>query len=109
MTEPATDVADAAAAPGGPGSGPLLEAHGVTVQFGGVRALDAMDLTVARGSVHGIIGPNGSGKSTLLGVLSRLTRHQDGSMRLDGVEFGRRPARSLAALGLARTFQTVRL
>jgi branched-chain amino acid transport system ATP-binding protein len=106
MSEPTTD---AAAQPAEPGTAPLLEARAVTVQFGGVRALDAMDLTVARGSVHGIIGPNGSGKSTLLGVLSRLTRHQAGTMRLDGVEFGRRPARSLASLGLARTFQTVRL
>jgi ABC-type branched-subunit amino acid transport system ATPase component len=104
MTEPTTK-----AAPAEPDSSPLLEARGLTVQFGGVRALDAMDLTVARRSVHGIIGPNGSGKSTLLGVLSRLTRHKSGTMRLDGVEFGRLPPHRLASLGLARTFQTVRL
>ena len=106
MTEP---TAQAAPAPAQLDPSPLLEARGVTVQFGGVRALDSMDLTVGRGSVHGIIGPNGSGKSTLLGVLSRLTRHKSGTMRLDGVEFGRLPAHRLASLGLARTFQTVRL
>jgi branched-chain amino acid transport system ATP-binding protein len=87
----------------------LLVARALDVRFGGVHALDQMDLRVARGSIHGIIGPNGSGKSTLLGVLSRLTPLDGGTLWFDGEDYTSLPAPHLASRGLARTFQTVRL
>ena len=88
---------------------PLLAGRGVTLRFGGVVALDGVDLEVRAGEVHAIIGPNGSGKTTLLNVLSGAYVPESGSVRLDGNELvGLRPNR-IARLGLSRTFQNIRL
>src|SRR5262249_40933919 len=87
----------------------LLEAREVHVDFGGVRALDGVSIAVAEGALCGLIGPNGSGKSTLLGVISRLTRMTAGSLLLAGEEYTRAPPHAASSLGIARTFQTVRL
>jgi branched-chain amino acid transport system ATP-binding protein len=87
----------------------LLEAREVHVDFGGVRALDGVSIAVAEGALCGLIGPNGSGKSTLLGVISRLTRMTAGSLVLAGEEYTRVPPHAASSLGIARTFQTVRL
>ena len=78
-------------------------------RFGGVHAVDGLDLRVERGTVHALIGPNGSGKTTLLNVLSGIYRPTAGRLSLDGVEFGRRAPHQRAALGLGRTFQNIRL
>ncbi len=88
---------------------PLLESHGLTVRFGGLLALNQLDIDVRHGEVLGLIGPNGSGKTTFLNVLSGAYRAQAGSARLDGIELiGRRP-HAIARAGLSRTFQTIRL
>jgi branched-chain amino acid transport system ATP-binding protein len=87
----------------------LLEAHGLKVYFGGVRAVDGVDLTLKRGEILGLIGPNGAGKTTLVNALSGFQKPSDGSVFLDGAEVtGWDPAK-LAKKGLTRTFQSVRL
>jgi ABC-type branched-subunit amino acid transport system ATPase component len=88
---------------------PLLEVREARVLFGGVRALDGASLTVSEGELCGLIGPNGSGKSTLLGAISRLTGLTEGELVLDGTEYTHHPPHLAAELGIARTFQTVRL
>jgi ABC-type branched-subunit amino acid transport system ATPase component len=86
-----------------------LEADVVSVVFGGVRALDGASMTVEPGQLCGLIGPNGSGKSTMLGALSRLTDLTSGELRLDGSPYSTVPPHRASQLGIARTFQTVRL
>jgi branched-chain amino acid transport system ATP-binding protein len=88
---------------------PIIAVRGVTRRFGGLVALDSIDLDVPRGIVQAVIGPNGSGKTTLLNALSGASHADAGSIRIDGKEiFGLKPHR-IARLGLARTFQTIRL
>jgi branched-chain amino acid transport system ATP-binding protein len=92
---------------GGPDRARLLEADGISVRFGGVKALSDVNCRVGSSEVVGIIGPNGAGKTTLLNVLSRLTRPADGAtVSLGGADLLRRRPRELARIGLARTFQT---
>ena len=86
----------------------LLETRGVTVQYGGVMALEAVSLEVRRSEVVGLIGANGAGKSTFFNAVSGLAP-VTGSIRYRGVELvGRAPSR-LSALGVARTFQDMGL
>ncbi len=92
-----------------PGTGNALEIRGVTVKFGGLVALNAIDLTLPAGGVLAVIGPNGSGKSTLFNVITGLVPADAGSIKCDGVELlGLRPDQVLAH-GVARTFQNIRL
>jgi len=88
---------------------PIVSARGVTRRFGGLVALDAVDLDVPRGIVQAIIGPNGSGKTTLLNALSGASHADAGSIRIDGKEVFRLKPHRIARLGLARTFQNIRL
>lgn len=88
---------------------PLLEVRDVAVHFGGVKAVDGISLELEKGRIYGVLGPNGSGKSTLLGAMTRLTPMTRGAFLLDGVDYSRRPARTVHGMGIARTFQTVRL
>ena len=88
---------------------PIIAARGVTRRFGGLVALDGIDLDVPRGIVQAIIGPNGSGKTTLLNALSGASHADSGSIRIDGKEVFRLKPHRIARLGLARTFQTIRI
>ncbi|WP_235831337.1 ABC transporter ATP-binding protein [Gordonia zhaorongruii] len=88
---------------------PLVELTDVAVHFGGVRAVDGVTLTMREGLIYGLLGANGSGKSTLLGAVTRLNRLTRGSLCFDGADFTKLPAHRVAHLGVARTFQTVRL
>jgi branched-chain amino acid transport system ATP-binding protein len=88
---------------------PIISARGVTRRFGGLVALDAVDLDVPSGIVQAIIGPNGSGKTTLLNALSGASHADAGSIRIDGREIFRLRPHRIARLGLARTFQNIRL
>jgi ABC-type branched-subunit amino acid transport system ATPase component len=87
----------------------VLECRAVTKAFAGVKALDAVDLSVGAGEVVGLIGPNGSGKSTLVNVISGFLRPEDGDVTLDGTSLvGMRPP-AVRRAGLVRTFQNLRL
>jgi branched-chain amino acid transport system ATP-binding protein len=92
-----------------PAATPVLELRDVAVHFGGVKAVDGITLKLEPGLVYGIIGPNGSGKTTLIGAITRLTRLTRGEMLFDGRPYLYLRASKLARLGVARTFQTVRL
>lgn len=87
----------------------VLTTHDVAVHYGGIKAVDGIDLELLPGCILGVLGPNGSGKSTLLGALTRLVPLTRGQLLLDGQDYSRKPPASLAARGIARTFQTVRL
>jgi ABC-type branched-subunit amino acid transport system ATPase component/ABC-type branched-subunit amino acid transport system permease subunit len=90
-------------------NGNLLEARQIQMQFGGLMALNELDLNVARGSIHGLIGPNGSGKSTLMNVLTGIYQPTAGAVAFNGIAInGRSPSR-IALAGVARTFQNVQL
>ena len=91
------------------GSGPLLEAQQVLMQFGGLKALNQVDLRIMPGTVHGLIGPNGSGKSTMMNVLTGIYQPTAGQVVFNGQPVtGHTPA-SIALSGIARTFQNVQL
>ena len=88
---------------------PIITARGVTRRFGGLVALDGIDLDVPKGIVQAIIGPNGSGKTTLLNALSGASHADAGSIRIDGHEIFRLKPHRIARFGLARTFQNIRI
>ena len=83
----------------------VLSARGVTVKFGGLRALSDVDLDVLPGRIVGLVGPNGAGKSTMLAVLSGLLRPAEGGVTLWGRDVTNVKTQRRARLGLARTFQ----
>ena len=87
----------------------LLQAKDVTRTFGGVKALDGVSLSVEKGEVHGLIGPNGAGKTTLINVLSGIIAPTSGEVVLDDTPVHTLPAYKMAAMGVARTFQNIRL
>ncbi|MEQ1646971.1 MAG: ABC transporter ATP-binding protein [Hyphomicrobiaceae bacterium] len=88
---------------------PVLEADGVGISFGGVRAVDNVSFRAYPGRVLSIIGPNGAGKTTLFNLVSGVYRSDSGRIRVNGVDAtGARPAR-LAQLGLSRTFQNLQI
>jgi branched-chain amino acid transport system ATP-binding protein len=87
----------------------LFEIHGLTKDFGGVRAVDGLDLQVAEGEIVCVIGPNGAGKTTLFNLVTGMIRPDRGEIIFDGHGIvGLRPSQ-IIALGIARTFQNVRL
>ena len=87
----------------------LLDARGVVKRFGGLTAVDRVDISVGAGEMVGLIGPNGSGKTTLFDCLSRVSSLDSGSIRFDGVDITRHRPHQIARLGLARTFQLIRV
>ncbi len=91
------------------GGGTVLEVTGLSKHFGGLKAVDGVDIAVKRGSVHALIGPNGSGKTTTLNVLSGLYEATAGKIVLDGTDITHMPPHQRTAAGLGRTFQNIRL
>jgi branched-chain amino acid transport system ATP-binding protein len=87
----------------------VLQAFGLCVHFGGVKAVDGVDISVARGETVGLIGPNGAGKTTTLDALTGFTRPTAGRVEIGGRDVTGWPAVRLAARRVARTFQNVRL
>ena len=87
----------------------LLRLDDVQRHFGGVRAVDGVSLEVEQGSIQGLIGPNGAGKTTLVNLITGYVRMQGGHAWLESDELTGRPAHRIAALGVARTFQNIRL
>lgn len=100
----------AKAAPGAPQDAPaLLRAAGLHKSFGGVRAVRDISFAIPAGCVFAVIGPNGAGKSTLLNLMSGLYQPDVGTLSFDGVNLVGLPAHRRVRLGLARTFQKIRL
>jgi branched-chain amino acid transport system permease protein len=91
------------------GEATMLKLSGVSKHFGGVKAVDGIDIDVARGTVHALIGPNGSGKTTTLNVLNGILKPTAGSILLDGRDISHSSPHARAAQGLGRTFQNIRL
>lgn len=87
----------------------MLELHGVSKHFGGVRAVDGVDLAVARGEVLALIGPNGSGKSTIVNLICGLFPLTSGRVVFDGADISALPMHVRVTRGIARTFQNIRL
>jgi ABC-type branched-subunit amino acid transport system ATPase component/ABC-type branched-subunit amino acid transport system permease subunit len=94
---------------GGPTDAGALTLHQVALSFGGVHAIDGLDLEIQPGQVHGLIGPNGSGKTTTLNVISGYYAQQSGTVRLNGVALRLLARHRRAHLRIARTFQTPRV
>ncbi|MUZ76031.1 ATP-binding cassette domain-containing protein [Agrobacterium vitis] len=87
---------------------PVIEARGLTKRYGGLVAVDALDLTFHKGAISGVIGPNGAGKSTLIGLLGGALRPTSGSVCFMGRDISRAPAAERARLGIGRTYQLPR-
>ncbi len=87
----------------------LLEARGVVRRFGGVVALDGLDLTVASNEILGLIGPNGSGKTTFFNVITGIYGADAGSVTFDGADITKAASRTVYRAGISRTFQRSRL
>ncbi|WP_421404937.1 ABC transporter ATP-binding protein [Agrobacterium fabrum] len=89
--------------------GLALELRGVDLSFGGIAALQDIDLAVRHGEIRAIIGPNGAGKSSLINVISGVYRPDRGHVAIDGTAYRPVPTQKLARLGVARTFQNLAL
>jgi branched-chain amino acid transport system ATP-binding protein/sulfate-transporting ATPase len=87
----------------------LLQARGLVRRFGGVVALDDLDLAIMRNEILGLIGPNGSGKTTFFNVITGIYGADAGSVTFDGVDITRASSRAVYQAGISRTFQRSRL
>jgi branched-chain amino acid transport system ATP-binding protein len=87
----------------------LLQVAGAAKRFGGLQALDNVSFIIAPREIYGLIGPNGAGKTTLFNLLTGVYAPDAGSFRFDGRELARRAPHEIAAAGIARTFQNIRL
>jgi branched-chain amino acid transport system ATP-binding protein len=91
------------------GKRPLLDLRGVSKSFGGLQVIRGLDLHVDGGEIVSVIGPNGAGKTTLFNLITGLYRPDEGEILLDGKNIVGLPAHKITRLGIARTFQTLRL
>ena len=87
----------------------LLQTNDLTVKFGGLTALDAVTFNIRRGEILGLIGPNGAGKTTCFNAITGVYRPSSGSVTFDGSPIGRIKRHQITRLGIARTFQNIRL
>lgn len=87
----------------------LLDLNGVSLSFAGSKVLDGVDFSVPAGAIVSLIGPNGAGKTSLFNCITGFYKPQQGSVRLDGVETLKLKPHQVTRLGIARTFQNVRL
>jgi branched-chain amino acid transport system ATP-binding protein len=89
-------------------SAPLLELQGISRHFGGLRAVDGVDVALATGEILGVLGPNGAGKTVLFNVICGVYPPTSGAVRLDGRRIDGLPPHRVATLGIGRTFQIVK-
>jgi len=87
----------------------MLTLDGISKHFGGVKAVDDVSLTIKEGEIYGLIGPNGSGKSTTINLITGLYAPTNGTVLLDGQDLTSMAQHDRTALGVARTFQNIRL
>lgn len=88
---------------------PLLRVHALAKSFRGLRALEDYELDLVQGAIHGVIGPNGAGKTTLFNLLTGFIKPTAGTIHLNGQNITGLPSHRIAALGISRTFQNIRL
>ncbi len=88
---------------------PLLEVKQMTHYFGGLRAVHDFNLAIEKGEIHGLIGPNGAGKSTVFNLITGIYKPTEGEVLLNGHNIVGLPPYKIAAMGLGRTFQNLRL
>lgn len=87
----------------------MLEVKNLSIQFGGLRAVDGLNMTVRKGQLYGLIGPNGAGKTTVFNMLTGVYKPTSGSILLDGKNITGKSAIAINRDGIARTFQNIRL
>jgi len=87
----------------------LFSADNISINFGGIKAVDGVTFDVAKGEVFTIIGPNGAGKTTIFNLMSRIYEPSGGKLTFDGMDITGVPPHRIAALGIARTFQNIEL
>ena len=87
----------------------MLEVKNLSIQFGGLRAVDGLNMTVKKGQLYGLIGPNGAGKTTVFNMLTGVYKPTSGSIILDGENITGKSAIAINRDGIARTFQNIRL
>lgn len=88
---------------------PILETHHLGISFGGLTAVDEFSLTVGRTEIAGLIGPNGAGKTTVFNLLTNVYQPTKGAIMLDGKSTARKTTAQVNKMGIARTFQNIRL
>ena len=89
--------------------GNILEAYGIRKEFGGLVAVDDVDFVIPRGAIVSLIGPNGAGKTTFFNMLTGVYKPTRGEVVFDGMRVTGQPPHKITALGMARTFQNIRL
>lgn len=87
----------------------LLEVKNLGIQFGGLRAVDEFNLQIEKGALYGLIGPNGAGKTTVFNMLTGVYKPTDGDILLDGKSIAGKRQIDINKMGIARTFQNIRL
>lgn len=87
----------------------ILETKNCTIRFGGLVAVNALDMEVREGEIYGLIGPNGAGKTTIFNLLTGVYRPTEGTITFLGKRVDGRKSFDIAALGMSRTFQNIRL
>ena len=87
----------------------LLEVMDLGISFGGLRAVDELNMKIEKGSLVGLIGPNGAGKTTVFNMLTGVYKPTDGGIRLDGENIVGKKPHEICKMGIARTFQNIRL
>ncbi len=88
---------------------PVLECRHLGIDFGGLRAVDDFDLTIGRTEIAGLIGPNGAGKTTVFNLLTKVYQPTRGTILLDGMDTSGKTTEQINRMGIARTFQNIRL
>ena len=87
----------------------LLEVKNLGISFGGLRAVNAFNVTIEKGQLYGLIGPNGAGKTTVFNLLTGVYQPDEGAIILDGVNVTGKKTIDICKAGIARTFQNIRL
>jgi branched-chain amino acid transport system ATP-binding protein len=103
VTKPTVSAGDAPRAPA------LIEARNLSISFGGIRAVDDVSFSVARGEIFAIVGPNGAGKSTIFNLISRIYEPTGGQLIFEGEDITNVAPHTIAGRGIARTFQNIEL
>lgn len=109
--EPASDLPAIATreADGVNADEPILEVRGLSIYFGGLKAVSDLNMTLQRGALHGLIGPNGAGKTTVFNMITGLHPPSEGEILFEGKRIDGKPPHAVTAAGIARTFQNIRL